>query len=1455
MSYYDRESDARAKETAEKEEKEEIDVEDMVLMSRFTGALALKNIETRFYRKKIYSWVSSILVSVNPYRDLGLYAQRYFDLYAHDAPKNKAPHVFGVAKAAYRQLIFPVNQRKNQSILISGESGAGKTEATKLLLRYFAEQSKRQTHATANPEGDEGIEQMATIETKLLDANVVLEALGNAKTMRNDNSSRFGKWINIYFNETGKVLTGSIIKYLLEGSRVITQDSGERNYNVFYQMLAGAANKADGAQTPRAGGESKKDGGPSLASTDAEDYTYLNSSGCYTIDGVDDYEMFQKTVTAFRNLGFEPDTIRAVFSCIKGVLSLGNVSFEEGKTLKGKRSSLMTSDCLPYLKAAASALGLNDGMLRRVLTIRDMTMPGGTFLSVPRAMEDAVSIRNALATTIYHKLFDWLLKKMNEKFSTKSEGKDRKKNQNTFKMNLKDRWIGILDIFGFEAFQHNSFEQLCINFANERLQQYFVKQVFRMELALYADEKLDIKDIPYPDNSDVVALLSRKGGVFPMLKEQIGLRNGTDERFVSQLQKVHARHKKFKAPRMLPDPHFTIKHYAEDVTYNSNGFLAKNRSKLTDDVIEMMTLCQNHVAKAVFAPPPPPPATPRNRGRTPDVGRKRKKKKGAFFAAKQRNFTPEPHTLKRGRSGKKGKSTASSIAAEFQSSLSSLIKSIQETESHFIRCIKPNPEKSFKLFDHGQVMRQLSTCGIVDAVTIRKLGYTHRMQHKEFYYRYAVAMGGKPMRRGSVSKMQVDFKQESERLCREAQVLLPKEANSAKVPVWQSGITMIFYKPRVHEQLEDMLMAAQAKHAIKIQATGRMHLQRLKYFEMRDAHRALKSAMRNPNSTLELLQSYMLRCRESGVILRLLKSADAEIQARVGARDSLRAAASTSKRSIKDRLLIIRRALEGAKAVFPGQTVEQKLLSDVAMHLEQLSHTLPIELTKAYSSQEAGLEVVRLVNECVEQLKKHKDAGLVIAVKQKAEVSHALKVVKKLDDLELELTMADSSREERRLKSLLAEAKDVLGKPFRRPIIKSAMDTVECLALENRATESIRKAELDDMKSTLFDLKATLAAKPSLAKQKHHKLEGQMVKLVEKLDVARKVQSMVEHVKNVISGRGESDTKKRIESLELAVKSASGVIDEAKPFSLANTHLLASAMADVQDALHDANQDLQKEQEDKRLKEEEERRRMEAEEEARRAKAEADRLAGEKREALEREKARLEAEKRERMEREERERKQREERQLRLEAERRAEEERAKREEEELRLAKENREREEKAALEEALRLEADARQRREREAEETRLWKERLLEAEEERELEMEIAKDKLRLQETERPRKKASPRDLIQNHAPVLEKDLDTRERRYRQMRRKSSGIRSPRRRKDSEMSQLGTVEEGENDFLVSPRKDRRSGARIRISDACVSNGAESDEDVNDADDAVTLTLLRPNPKPETNESVIIL
>ncbi|XP_059291538.1 myosin-11-like, partial [Lycium ferocissimum] len=491
-------------------------VDDMTKLSYLHEPGVLQNLATRYQLNEIYTYTGSILIAINPFQKLPhLYDRHMMEQYKGAPLGELSPHVFAIADAAYRQMI---NEGKSNSILVSGESGAGKTETTKMLMQYLAYLGGRRS--------TEG----RTVEQQVLESNPVLEAFGNAKTVRNNNSSRFGKFVEIQFDKNGRISGAAIRTYLLERSRVCQVSDPERNYHCFYLLCAAPPEEV----------EKYKLGDP-------KSFHYLNQSSCYNLVGVSDAQDYLATRRAMDIVGISEKEQEAIFRVVASVLHLGNLQFAKGKEID---SSVLKDDKSKFhLQTVAELLmcdlkDLEDALLKRVMVTPEEV--------IKRCLDpDAATVsRDGLAKTIYSRLFDWLVDKINNSIGQDANSKSL---------------IGVLDIYGFESFKTNSFEQFCINFTNEKLQQHFNQHVFKMEQEEYTREEIDWSYIEFVDNQDVLDLIEKKpGGIIALLDEACMFPKSTHETFSQKLYQTFKAHKRFIKPK-LSRTDFTIAHYAGEV--------------------------------------------------------------------------------------------------------------------------------------------------------------------------------------------------------------------------------------------------------------------------------------------------------------------------------------------------------------------------------------------------------------------------------------------------------------------------------------------------------------------------------------------------------------------------------------------------------------------------------------------------------------------------------------------------------------------------------------------------------------------------------------------------------------------------------------------------------------------------------------------------------------------------
>ncbi|KAK9691440.1 hypothetical protein RND81_09G196800 [Saponaria officinalis] len=618
-------------------------VDDLMQLSYLSEPSVLYNLEYRYDRDMIYTKAGPVLVAINPFKKVPLYGEEFIEAYRNKSVES--PHVYAIADTAIREM---TRDEVNQSIIISGESGAGKTETAKIAMQYLA--------ALGGGSG---------IEYEILKTNPILEAFGNAKTLRNDNSSRFGKLIEIHFSETGKISGAAVQTFLLEKSRVVQCAQGERSYHIFYQLCAGASASLREKLNLRS----------------IEEYKYLKQSNCYTIPCVDDAEQFRNVMEALDVVHVTKDDQENAFAMIAAVLWLGNVSFT---VIDNDNHVEPVVD--EALLSVAKLLGCEVEELQLALSTRKMKVRKDDIVQ-KLTLSQAIDTRDALAKSVYSCLFDWLVEKINKSLGV---GKRRT-----------GRSISILDIYGFESFDKNSFEQFCINYANERLQQHFNRHLFKLEQEEYIQDGIDWTKVDFEDNQACLNLFEKKPlGLLSLLDEESTFPNGTDLTFANKL-KQHLKSKPcFRGER---EKAFSVFHYAGEVTYDTTGFLEKNKDLMHLDSIKLLSSCTSPLPQK--------------------------------FAASMLVQSETPITGPLYKSGG-ADSQKLSVASKFKNELFQLMQRLEGTTSHFIRCIKPNSLQSPGNYVQGLVLQQLRCCGVLEVVRISRSGFPTRMTHQKFARRY-----------------------------------------------------------------------------------------------------------------------------------------------------------------------------------------------------------------------------------------------------------------------------------------------------------------------------------------------------------------------------------------------------------------------------------------------------------------------------------------------------------------------------------------------------------------------------------------------------------------------------------------------------------------------------------------------------------------------------------------------
>uniref|UniRef100_A0A3Q4HKD0 Unconventional myosin-VIIa-like n=1 Tax=Neolamprologus brichardi TaxID=32507 RepID=A0A3Q4HKD0_NEOBR len=620
-------------------------VDDMIRLGDLNEAGLLRNLLVRHKEGIIYTYTGSILVAVNPYQLLPIYTIEHVHMYTDRRLGELPPHVFSIADSCFFNMR---RNRKNQCCVISGESGAGKTESTKLMLQFLAAVSG----------------QRSWIEQQVLEANPILEAFGNAKTIRNDNSSRFGKYIDINFTKGGAIEGARIEQYLLEKSRVCRQAPDERNYHVFYYMLMGMS------------AEKKK----ILSLGNAAEYKYLTMGNCTSCEGRDDVKEYAHFQSALKILTFTENDLWEISKLLAAILHLGNVDFEATIVDNLEACNVHTST---NFKMASELLEVDPKALGKGLTQRSF-QTAREHVTKSLTSAQAMDGRDAFVKGIYGRLFIWIVEKINSAIYKPPDEENEAKQS-----------IGLLDIFGFENFSKNSFEQLCINFANEQLQQFFVKHVFKLEQDEYARENIVWKHIDYQDNQRTLDVLASKSmNLLSLIDEESNFPKATDATLLQKMNQYHEKGGIYLPPKNNYETQFGIEHFAGKVFYDSQGFLEKNRDTLSSDLIKMLEKSTNKLLKQVFCN---------------DL----KSTSGTFYH--------------------------STILITI-TSLDSLMKTLTACQPYFIRCIKPNDFKKPMLFDRELCMRQLRYSGMMETIRIRKAGYPVRYTFDEFLTRYRVLL-------------------------------------------------------------------------------------------------------------------------------------------------------------------------------------------------------------------------------------------------------------------------------------------------------------------------------------------------------------------------------------------------------------------------------------------------------------------------------------------------------------------------------------------------------------------------------------------------------------------------------------------------------------------------------------------------------------------------------------------
>ncbi|XP_050394994.2 myosin heavy chain, striated muscle [Patella vulgata] len=735
-------------------------IEDMANLTYLNEAAVLYNLKARYEASMIYTYSGLFCVAINPYRRLPIYTMSVISKYRGKRKMEMPPHLFSIADNAYQNML---QDRENQSVLITGESGAGKTENTKKVIMYFAHVAAMSQKEAKEEEKDS---KKGSLEDQIVQANPVLEAYGNAKTTRNNNSSRFGKFIRIHFGTQGKISGADIEQYLLEKSRVTFQQPAERNYHIFYQLLSNSI--------------------PSiverlLCSPDPALYSFINQ-GCITVDNIDDNQEMKDTDVAFDVLGFTEAEKNSLYTCTGAIIHFGEMKFKQRP-----REEQAEADGSAEAEKVAFLLGINSGDLVKSL-LKPKIKVGNEFVSQGRTKDQVIYSVGALSKSIYDRMFKWMVVRVNRTLDTKAK---------------RQFFIGVLDIAGFEIFDFNSFEQLCINYTNERLQQFFNHHMFVLEQEEYKKEAIEWTFIDFGmDLQACVDLIEKPMGILSILEEECMFPKASDLTFKEKLYNNHlGKSPNFGKPvgkKVKGEAHFELHHYAGTVPYSITGWLEKNKDPLNETIVELLSHSKDLIVQQLFAKA------------APEAGGTKKKQKSSAFQT---------------------------ISATHKESLTKLMKNLYSTHPHFVRCIIPNENKQPGEIDAHLVLHQLQCNGVLEGIRICRKGFPNRILYGEFKQRYSI-LAPNAIPDGFVDGKTVATK-----------ILLALQMDTAE---YKLGTTKVFFKAGVLGYLEDLRDERLTSIISMFQAFIRGYLMRRAYKKLCDQRVGLSVIQRNIRKWLSM---------------------------------------------------------------------------------------------------------------------------------------------------------------------------------------------------------------------------------------------------------------------------------------------------------------------------------------------------------------------------------------------------------------------------------------------------------------------------------------------------------------------------------------------------------------------------------------------------------------------------
>ncbi|XP_059720446.1 myosin-1B-like isoform X2 [Haemorhous mexicanus] len=951
-------------------------IEDMAMMTHLHEPAVLYNLKERYAAWMIYTYSGLFCVTVNPYKWLPVYNPEVVLAYRGKKRQEAPPHIFSISDNAYQ---FMLTDRENQSILITGESGAGKTVNTKRVIQYFATiaasgEKKKEEQTSGKMQG--------TLEDQIISANPLLEAFGNAKTVRNDNSSRFGKFIRIHFGATGKLASADIETYLLEKSRVTFQLKAERSYHIFYQIMSNKKPELIDML---------------LITTNPYDYQFV-SQGEITVASINDQEELMATDSAIDILGFSADEKTAIYKLTGAVMHYGNLKFKQKQ-----REEQAEPDGTEVADKAAYLMGLNSADLLKALCYPRVKV-GNEYVTKGQTVQQVYNSVGALAKAVYEKMFLWMVVRINEQLDTKQP---------------RQYFIGVLDIAGFEIFDFNSLEQLCINFTNEKLQQFFNHHMFVLEQEEYKKEGIEWTFIDFGmDLAACIELIEKPMGIFSILEEECMFPKATDTSFKNKLYDQHlGKSSNFQKPKPAKgkaEAHFSLVHYAGTVDYNITGWLEKNKDPLNETVIGLYQKSSVKTLALLFASYGGGEAEASGGG---GGGKKGGKKKGSSFQT---------------------------VSALFRENLNKLMTNLRSTHPHFVRCIIPNETKTPGAMEHELVLHQLRCNGVLEGIRICRKGFPSRVLYADFKQRYKV-LNASAIPEGQF----IDSKKASEKLLSSIDVDHTQ---------YKFGHTKVFFKAGLIGILEEMRDEKLAQLITRTQARCRGFLARVEYQRMVERRESIFCIQYNIRSFMNVKHWPWMKLFFK--IKPLLKSAESEKE----------------MANMKEEFEKTKEEL--AKAEAKRKELEEKMASlmkeknDLQLQVQAEADALADAEERCDQLIKTKIQLEAKVKEVTERAEDEEEINAELTAKKRKLEDECSELKKDIDDLELTLAKVEKEKHatENKVKNLTEE-------------MAALDETIVKLTKEKKALQEAHQQTLDDLQAEEDKVNTLTKAKTKLEQQ------------------------------------------------------------------------------------------------------------------------------------------------------------------------------------------------------------------------------------------------------------------------------------------------------------------------------------------------------------------------------------